>query len=73
MPIGGVSMLDVPAQQTRSIDSRLPYSLSITSGNVDSDPVSFGYAGFNFNTNGPNCKVGGYDSGARQGDCGFDC
>ncbi len=73
MNIGGVSKLDVPAQKTSSINSRLPYTLSITSGNVDADPVGFGYAGFNFNTNSINCKIGGYNAGSRQGDCGCNC
>ncbi len=73
MIIGSVSKLDVPAKNTSSIDSRLPYTLNITSGNVDNDPIGFGYAGFKFNTNSPNCKIGRYDSGSRQGDCGFSC
>ena len=52
--------------------SQLPYVLLITAGAVDADPVSFEYAGKNWDTkNG--CSAGAYDSGSRQIDCGFNC
>lgn len=67
--IGSVDHATSPADVTSS----LPYVLIITGGNVDSDPVSFDYAGQHWDSNSGQCSVGGYDSGSRQMDCGFTC
>lgn len=60
-----------------SVTSLLPYTLDVSVGSLDSDPVSFAYAGQTWDTGANNgahaCKVGKYDSNYRQGDCGFTC
>lgn len=43
--IGGVNGLEVPDLQSRSVDSQLSYTVDITSGLLDADPVTFSYAG----------------------------
>lgn len=72
--IGRVSKVDAPGGQGVDVTSQLPYVLILTTGNVDSDPVAFAYAGQSWTSDdGSHCKFGGYDSGKRQGDCGFTC
>lgn len=56
-----------------SVMSKLPYTLEVSTGNVDDDAVSFAYAGDSWDSNNSRCKVGAYDSGSRQMDCGFTC
>jgi hypothetical protein len=73
VPIGFVQGIDIPAQQGYSMTSRLPYTLVVTSGNVDDDPVQYAYAGASWDSNSADCSVGAYDSGSRQMDCGFTC
>lgn len=46
--------------------------LVITSGTVDSDPISFTYGGDQW-LSSSRCSVGAYDSGNRDMDCGFGC
>lgn len=64
-------------QPTAGGESRLVQSplgdLWLTALNVDSDPVLFRFNGFAFASLSSNCNFGDYDSGSRQGDCGFDC
>lgn len=43
---------DVTLPSPASVDSALPYVLTITAGNVDSDPVLFGYAGQSWASDG---------------------
>ncbi|KAJ7772793.1 glycosyl hydrolase family 71-domain-containing protein [Mycena olivaceomarginata] len=50
------------------VPSSLSSSLAIWAGNVDSDPVTFTYEGHSLS-----CTTGKYDSGNRDGDCGFSC
>ncbi|KAI0132943.1 hypothetical protein BJ170DRAFT_730966 [Xylariales sp. AK1849] len=73
--IGSASLLDVPSGQTRGVDSALPFVFEITAGNVDNDAVLMAYAGQNFGSNDQehHCNFGKYDSGSRNGDCGFSC
>lgn len=69
--IGGTDKAGGPSL---SLTSKLPYTLEIHTGGVDADPVSFAYAGQSWDSNDSSrCKVGAYDSGARQMDCGFSC
>lgn len=55
------------------VTSALPYALIVTTGNGDSDPVSFDYAGQHWDSNSGQCSVGAYGSGSRNMDCGFTC
>ncbi|KAF2281228.1 uncharacterized protein EI97DRAFT_463594 [Westerdykella ornata] len=56
-----------------SLGSKLPYTVEVRTGAVDADPVRFAYAGFEWDSNSPNCKTGAYDSGDRDMDCVFHC
>lgn len=71
--IGGTNGLAIPSLQTRSLASELPYTLDITAGSLDVDPITFGYAGQRWDTGSGQCDLGPYVAGSRQGDCGFSC
>lgn len=73
--IGGVERAQAPAFQGVVVTSQLPYTLIVTAENVDRDPVLFDYAGqhWAYADAAHHCNFGAYDSGARQGDCGFSC
>lgn len=73
-PIGGVQRANAPAFQGVAVSSQLPYLVILTAQNVDQDPVLFDYAAQHWaSTDANHCSFGRYDSGARQGDCGFTC
>ena len=72
-PIGGVNLVPVANGQSVDVDSQLPAVFIATAGFVDQDPVTFAYNGFTFDSGSGNCNFGAYDSGSRQGDCGFSC
>lgn len=55
------------------VDSRLPLVLTVQAGSADSDPVKFAYGAQSWDSNSAQCSVGGYSSGSRQMDCGFQC
>ena len=72
--IGSVIGADAPEGKGVGITSQLPYVLILTTGAVDSDPVTFDYAGAHWtSSDGSHCGFGSYDSGKREGDCGFAC
>lgn len=52
---------------------QLPVQLIVTMGNVDKDPVQFAYGDQNWDSDSSQCKMGKYDHGKREGDCGFNC
>ncbi|KAL8902721.1 MAG: hypothetical protein Q9207_004433 [Kuettlingeria erythrocarpa] len=53
---------------------QLPNQLIVTAGAVDADPVRFAYGSQSWDSNdGSRCGMGAYDSGSRNGDCGFSC
>jgi hypothetical protein len=52
---------------------QLPVQLIVTTGGVDADPVKFAYGDQSWDSNSDQCKMGKYDSGKREGDCGFNC
>lgn len=57
-----------------SLTSKLPLTLEIKTGGVDADPVSFAYGSQSWDSNdSARCKVGAYDNGKREMDCGFTC
>jgi hypothetical protein len=57
------------------VKSSLPLPLIVTAGNVDADAVLFSYGDQNWGSNDQphHCNFGKYDSGNRDGDCGFAC
>ncbi|KAK2802248.1 hypothetical protein FQN50_007429 [Emmonsiellopsis sp. PD_5] len=64
------------ADGSKNIDifSALPWVLIVTAGDEDSDPVSFAYSDQSWDSNDESrCSMGKYDSGNRDGDCGFSC
>lgn len=72
--IGQVDGADAPAGVGVGVTSALPYVLIVTAQNVDDDAVLFAYGGQNWDSKTePQCNFGSYDSGYRQGDCGFNC
>lgn len=64
---------DAPKDVLVPVQGPLPYAFDASTLEVDHDPINFSYNGGNWNSNDKNCKVGGYDSGARDMDCGFTC
>lgn len=69
--IGGTSGKVGP---TLSLTSKLPLTLEIKTGHVDADPVTFAYGSQTWTSDDKSrCKVGKYDSGDRDMDCGFTC
>ena len=71
--IGQLLFADAPEAVGVNVDSQLPYVLIVTAGAVDSDPVSFAYAGDIWDSNGTPCLAGGYRGGTRRIDCSFRC
>lgn len=52
-----------------------PNVLVVTTGKVDNDAVLFKYGAQAWGSNDQehHCNFGAYDSGNREGDCGFSC
>lgn len=71
--VGQVLFADAPPNQDVDVDSALPLVFIATAENVDDDPLKFRYGSQAWDSNSPQCKVGGYDSGMRNMDCGFSC
>ena len=73
--IGQFLGADAPAEKAVDVTSKLPYVLEVTAQNVDSDPVLFAYAdqSWAYADVPHHCNFGKYDSGKREGDCGFSC
>ena len=71
--VGGLTAADGPTGVAIDVDSKLPYVFEVTAGAVDSDPVSFAYAGQTWTSDDGQCSMGAYDSGARNGDCSWTC
>lgn len=71
--IGQLLFANAPEAVGVNVDSQLPYVLIVTAGAVDSDPVSFAYAGDIWDSNGTPCIATAYASGTRHIDCSFEC
>ncbi len=72
---GNVVAADAPAHQGVGVTSQLPLVLVVTAEDMNVDPVSFNYddqAWAYVNAN-HRCNFESYDSGSRQGVCGFTC
>ena len=53
------------------VDSQRPHQLIVTAASVDSDPVSFSYAGYTRDSDSTECLAGAYDHGTRAIDCTY--
>lgn len=73
--IGSIEGADAPAGKGVDVTSALRYVLVVTAQNVDDDAVLFAYSDQSWGSNDQehHCDFGAYDSGSRQGDCGFSC
>jgi len=73
--VGAVTKADAPGGQGVGVTGRLPLVLTVTAQSVDGDAVLFAYGGQNWGSNDQahQCNFGSYDSGKRDGDCGFTC
>lgn len=73
--VGTVGYQDAPSGQSVHCSSRLPNPVVVTAQNVDTDALLFEYGGQHFGSNDQAhyCNFGAYDSGKREGDCGFSC
>ncbi|KAI4164669.1 MAG: hypothetical protein LQ342_001643 [Letrouitia transgressa] len=73
--IGQVIGAEAPAGKAVPVTSKLPFVLDVTAQNVDADPVSFAYSdqSWAYADVAHHCNFGAYDSGNREGDCGFSC
>ncbi|QIX00215.1 hypothetical protein AMS68_005732 [Peltaster fructicola] len=75
--IGETKAMVVGDHSRGGVYSALPKVLIVKPGSKDRDSVGFAYDGAHWDTGRHNrrhwCKVGRYDGGARQGDCGFTC
>lgn len=72
----GKGSFKIKSGKQKDMASVLPYTFEIapgTQGESDSDPLRLKYAGWSALTDGPACRVGSYDGGYRQMDCGFPC
>ncbi|KAI1123375.1 hypothetical protein F5Y10DRAFT_251978 [Nemania abortiva] len=71
--VGGTNRLTIEDFKSADVTtSGLPYTIVITVGAVDSDPVQFAYAGYQFSSS-RGCSTGGYGDGNREMDCTFNC
>ena len=73
---GQNTYVQAPDKQWVQMTSRLPSSLSVKAGPTDNDPVWFSYPGntdWSSKDQAHHCNFGSYDSGKREGDCGFTC
>ena len=71
--IGGGSRLSLPGGNYKDIDSQLPYTFEVLVGGTDRQPIRFQYSGQAWTSADGPCRVGDYDSGSRNMDCGFSC
>ncbi|CAF9915980.1 MAG: hypothetical protein HETSPECPRED_002700 [Heterodermia speciosa] len=75
-PIGQISKQAVPddGSNTLNMDSNLPYVLEIHAPGPDDAAVTFNYGADAWSSDdSSHCTLGAYDSGSRNGDCGFTC
>lgn len=71
--IGDGSRLSLPGGNCKDIDSQLPYTFEVLIGGTDSQPIRFQYSGQAWTSADGQCRVGDYDSGSRNMDCGSSC
>lgn len=73
--IGEADLLSIPSGQTQQVGSTLPMTFGVTAPNLDDDAVYMSYNGASWGSNDQehHCDFGKFDSGHRDGDCGFTC
>ncbi|KAH8696168.1 hypothetical protein BGW36DRAFT_408118 [Talaromyces proteolyticus] len=73
--VGESELLSIPSGETMQVGSTLPYTLGVTAPQNDPDAVYMSYNGQSWGSNDQDhhCDFGGFDSGHRDGDCGFSC
>lgn len=73
--VGELELLSIPSGETQQVGSTLPYTFGVTAPDTDDDAVYMSYNGQSWGSNdqGHQCNFGAYDSGTRNGDCGFSC
>lgn len=72
--IGTDALRNIPSGQSGDFKSNLPKLFTIKAPNVDGDAVEMSYDGKSWKSDDSKvCKWGKYDSGHRDGDCGFSC
>lgn len=73
--IGSVSGADASVNVGIGVTSKLPWDVVVTAQNVDDDPVLMAYSdqSWAYADIAHQCNFGAYDSGKREGDCGFTC
>lgn len=73
--IGEVLGAEAPAGKPVEVNSKLPWVMLVTAQKVDADPVLFAYSdqSWAYADVAHHCNFGKYDSGNREGDCGFSC
>ncbi|KAK8057399.1 hypothetical protein PG996_011336 [Apiospora saccharicola] len=74
--VGEADLLDIPSGSTASMGGTvLPSAFGVTAPNVDGDAVYMTYGDQNWGSNDQahQCNFGKFDSGNRDGDCGFAC
>ena len=72
-PMGSISLLSLPGGNYEDIHSQLPDTLDVLVGGTDDQPIRFRYGGQAWTSADGQCRVGAYDSGIRNMDCGFSC
>jgi hypothetical protein len=70
--IGSSGKVEAPAGQHITVSSSLPLTFYIVTKQVDSDALMFNYGTQAWDSE-HGCRVGGYDSGHRDMNCGFNC
>ncbi|PGG96126.1 hypothetical protein AJ79_09723 [Helicocarpus griseus UAMH5409] len=72
--MGGVKKKKAPNGKKFNVKSKLPHLVVVTAHAFDDSAIDFAYAGAKWNSKQKKlCKMGKYDNGRRQGDCGFPC
>lgn len=73
--VGGHELAGIPSGQTKQFGSRLPMTFGVKAPDVDGDAVYMSYNGQSWGSNDQehHCNFGKFDSGHRDGDCGFSC
>lgn len=73
--VGAVTGLSAPGGSYQDIDSKLPYVFEVEVGANDQQPVMFMYSGqaWSSHDKGQCKKVGGFQNGNRDMNCGFNC
>jgi hypothetical protein len=75
MIVGERYLLNIPSGTMVEFESNLPHKFGVKAPELDDDAVYMLYNSENWGSNDQEhfCNFGAYDSGHRDGDCGFRC